>query len=87
MEGRGFLEVAHANQHVEALVVRGISDLIDRKSETDAVGSQETAARHASAFAFEVFSQARVNHIMVGCYGPAIWMRKVLINRRRILSK
>jgi nucleoside phosphorylase len=57
MEGHGFLAALHANQHVEALVVRGISDLIDGKREADAANSQEIAAQHASAFAFEVLAE------------------------------
>ncbi len=57
MEGHGFLAALHANQHVEALIVRGISDLIDGKQEADAANSQEIAARHASAFAFEVLAK------------------------------
>jgi hypothetical protein len=59
MEGYGFLEAVHANLGVEALVVRGISDIIDDKSETDAQGFQELAAEHAAAFAFEVLAQFR----------------------------
>jgi transcriptional regulator with XRE-family HTH domain len=54
MEGRGFLKAVHANPQTEALVVRGISDLIARKHVSDAQGYQAMAARHASAFAFEV---------------------------------
>lgn len=57
MEGRGFLEATHANPQVNALIVRGISDLINNKSDLDDAVRQEMAARHASAFAFEVLSK------------------------------
>jgi nucleoside phosphorylase len=57
MEGLGFLEAARANQRVSAMVVRGISDQIDHKTEADQGGSQEVAARHASAFAFELLAK------------------------------
>lgn len=57
MEGYGFLFALHAHPQVGGLVIRGIADLIDEKSEADAAHFQERAACHASAFAFEVIAR------------------------------
>lgn len=57
MEGHGFLSTTHSHQFVNALVIRGISDLIEGKSEADAANSQELASRYASAFAFQILSK------------------------------
>lgn len=57
MEGFGFLQALKASHQVEAMVIRGISDLIEGKKESDAGGRQEIASRHAGAFAFQILSR------------------------------
>lgn len=63
MEGIGFLAAVHLRPNCQGLVVRGISDLLDAKSEADAAGSQPIAARNASAFAFQVLARLDANAV------------------------
>lgn len=72
MEGRGFLEATYANLQVSALVIRGISDLVNGKSKADEEGFQKIASRHASAFAFEVLAKFDVS-IKVGVENEKIY--------------
>nr|WP_322720892.1 5'-methylthioadenosine/S-adenosylhomocysteine nucleosidase [Nostoc sp. ChiQUE02]MDZ8233981.1 5'-methylthioadenosine/S-adenosylhomocysteine nucleosidase [Nostoc sp. ChiQUE02] len=62
MEGRGFLEASRYHRRVSALIIRGISDLSDdNKNSQDENARQQKAARHASAFAFEVLAKIAEN--------------------------
>ncbi|MER7790527.1 hypothetical protein [Streptomyces sp. NPDC097640] len=54
MEGFGFLAGAYVNRDVDALVIRGISDLLADKDEAHDERWQPVASRHAAAFAFEL---------------------------------
>lgn len=56
MEGLGFLAATHMGWGAEAIVVRGISDLLDGKTESDAVGWQERAAENAAGFALHLLT-------------------------------
>jgi nucleoside phosphorylase len=55
-EGIGFLIANHLNPGADPLVIRGISDMVENKTETDKAGWQLQAAANASAFAFELLA-------------------------------
>jgi nucleoside phosphorylase/DNA polymerase III delta prime subunit len=87
MEGHGFLQAVRANHHVEALIIRGISDLIDDKASADITGSQEIAAQHASAFVFEILAKLDTSspgHVKGGSH-ISLQDRERLIKRVNIL--
>lgn len=60
MEGFGFLAGAYANQQLDALVIRGISDLLGDKGEAHDERWQPVASRNAAAFAFELIGRIPV---------------------------
>ncbi|MCX7095568.1 MAG: hypothetical protein NTY50_19280 [Methylobacter sp.] len=57
MEGIGFLTAIHANSQVKGIVIRGISDLLSNKAESDNADWQPKAAHHAAAFAFAMLER------------------------------
>lgn len=63
MESVGFLRATHANKEIMSIVIRGISDLLDGKSESEIEGSKELASINAAAFAFELISQHKLEDI------------------------
>lgn len=63
MESYGFLQAVHANPGLDALIIRGISDLVEGKSEADASNFKEIASRHASAFAFEIIAKLETDQL------------------------
>jgi nucleoside phosphorylase len=62
MEGFGSLQATCADQRVSAIVIRGISDLIDKKIAADQGRFQEIAAQNASAFAFELLAKLNIEN-------------------------
>jgi len=60
MEGFGFLSAAFAYPNIKAIVIRGISDLVEGKNDDSIEPEQirqEKASHHASAFAFEILAK------------------------------
>ncbi len=53
MEGAGFLQAVRVYA-AQGIVIRGISDLLDKKEEADNSGSQPNAANNAISFAFQM---------------------------------
>src|SRR5262249_35495241 len=65
MEGSGFHKAAHMHAtSVDALMIRGISDMLDDKTATDLRGYQAIAACHAAAFAFALLSKLSYHRTM-----------------------
>lgn len=63
MEGFGFLSAAFAYPNIKAIVIRGISDLVEGKNDDSIEPEQvrqEKASHHASAFAFEMLAKFRI---------------------------
>lgn len=65
MEAIGFGQAMQSYPTVRYLNVRGISDLLDGKSKSDAGGSQELAAANMAAFVFELLYQLDVSQYKV----------------------
>jgi nucleoside phosphorylase len=61
MEGNGYL-IAARSFNAHGIEVRGISDLIENKEESDATGSQPIAAANAAAFTFEMIETLKMHH-------------------------
>lgn len=61
LEGHGFLKTTQVHQSVEALIVRGISSILDAPKYIDKIEYNELAAKHASAFAFEILAKVTLS--------------------------
>jgi nucleoside phosphorylase len=54
MESSGLFNAVHQKRTIHALAVRGISDLLEGKTDSDAKGSQPIAGERAAAFVMEL---------------------------------
>jgi hypothetical protein len=83
MDGFGVLSAASDHPGVQSIVIRGISDLIERKTKDDFF--QQKAAEHASAFTFELLAQLnvpdkdyRLRNVATGYQQESIILNKLL---------
>jgi nucleoside phosphorylase len=76
-EGLGFLKAASTRPEVAVGVVRGISDLLSGKSDSDAAGWQDRAARNAARFALDLLDleSPEVTIETVGAWLMTAWLR------------
>lgn len=68
MEGFGFLSATFAYPNIKAVVIRGISDLIEGKNDDSVEPEevrQEKASHHASAFAFELLAKLQIEGLVL----------------------
>ncbi len=70
MEAFGFAKALENHPFVKSLCVRGISDLLDNKSDSDKEGSQPIAARHAAGFIFELLDQLEERYLILPLMEP-----------------
>ena len=68
MEGFGFLQAAFTYPNIQSIVILGISDLIYDKNDDyhdseSGMCHQEQAAKHASAFAFELLAKQQISNV------------------------
>ena len=61
VEGSGLLPARTSDPRVRPLVIRGVSELLGGKSKAAGHDAQETAARNAAAFAFEMLAKLSAN--------------------------
>ena len=65
MEGLGFLEACRPYPLIKSLIIRGISDLIDGKENSDKEGSQPYASKNATEFLFGLIDYLKIKQQIV----------------------
>jgi nucleoside phosphorylase len=78
MEAIGFAEAVQAYRHIRSMNIRGVSDLLDGKKETDGMGWQEMAVYHTVAFTFELLNQIDFKNLKIYTVEPKQVAAKVM---------
>ncbi len=65
MEGLGFLEACRPYPLIKSLIIRGISDLVDDKEDSDKEGSQPYASQNSTEFLFGLIDYIGVKQEIV----------------------
>lgn len=71
MEDFGALRAAASGERAQTIAIRGISDLLLNKAQTDATGAQPLAAANAAAFVFELLALSANLSIVPSLATPA----------------